>query len=107
MSVTFRDARTGRLITRILKITSARDHTSESQKEGWRSVLLEGLVKTYNASPRGQLNPIDENEFIIIIKGLGTDHANDQKKLAHLINEWTTNAQIIMHGKRYLLSAEL
>jgi hypothetical protein len=40
------------------------------------------------------------------IKGLGTDHANDQKKLAHLINEWTTNAQIIMHGKRYLLSVQ-
>ncbi|KAJ7610542.1 hypothetical protein DFH06DRAFT_1148087 [Mycena polygramma] len=105
--VTFRDARTGRPITRILDVTSARDHTSESQMEGWRVVLLEGLVKTYNSSPLGQVNPIDEDEFITFIKGLGTDHANDQKKLARLINEWTTNARKIMMGKTYLLTADI
>jgi hypothetical protein len=70
-------------------------------------VLVNGLVKTYNASPLGQVNPIDEDEFITFIKGLGTDHANDQKKLARLINEWTTNSRKIMLGKHYLSSTAL
>ncbi|KAJ7746090.1 hypothetical protein B0H14DRAFT_3606184 [Mycena olivaceomarginata] len=103
--VTFRDAHTGRPITRILDITSAPDHTSEAQLAGWHEVLVNGLVKTYNASPLGQVNPIDEDEFITFIKGLGTDHANDQKKLARLINEWTTNSRKIMLGKQYLSTA--
>ncbi|KAJ7437685.1 hypothetical protein B0H11DRAFT_2255169 [Mycena galericulata] len=60
--VTFRDARTGRPITRILDITSAPDHTSESQLEGWHEVLVKGLVNTYNSSPLGQVNPIDADE---------------------------------------------
>ncbi|KAJ7936601.1 hypothetical protein B0H13DRAFT_1450923, partial [Mycena leptocephala] len=75
--VTFLDARTGRPITRILDITSAPDHTSEAQMAGWHDVLVEGLVGTHNASPLGQVNPIDPDEFITFIKGLGTDHAND------------------------------
>ncbi|KAJ7120100.1 hypothetical protein C8R44DRAFT_623876 [Mycena epipterygia] len=105
--VTFRDARTGRPITRILDITSAPDHTSEAQLAGWHDVLVKGLINTYNASPPGQVNPIDEDEFITFIKGLGTDHANDQKKLARLINEWTTNSQKLMMGKRYLSNTAL
>ncbi|KAK6996436.1 hypothetical protein R3P38DRAFT_2565678, partial [Favolaschia claudopus] len=76
--VTFRDPRTGKPVTRILDITSATDHTSESQFEGWRTVLVEGLVGTYNASPLGRANPIDVDEFITFIRALGTDHANDQ-----------------------------
>ncbi|KAJ7872281.1 hypothetical protein B0H14DRAFT_3438961 [Mycena olivaceomarginata] len=105
--VTFRDAQTGRPITRILDITSAPDHTSEAQLAGWHDVLVKGLINTYNTSPLGQVNPIDEDEFITFIKGLGTNHANDQKKLARLINEWTTNSQKLMMGKRYLSSTAL
>ncbi|KAJ7931918.1 hypothetical protein B0H13DRAFT_1857568 [Mycena leptocephala] len=105
--VTFRDARTGHPTTRILDITSAPDHTSEVLLAGWHEVLVNGLVKTYNASPLGQVNPIDEDEFITFIRGLGTDHTTDQKKLARLINEWMTNSQKLMLGKRYLSSTAL
>ncbi|KAJ7699750.1 hypothetical protein B0H14DRAFT_2649010, partial [Mycena olivaceomarginata] len=98
---------TGRPITRILDITSAPDHTSEAQLAGWQDVLVKGLINTYNASPLGQVNPIDEDEFITFIKGLGTNHANDQKKLARLINEGTTNSQKLMMGKRYLSNTAL
>ncbi|KAJ6552438.1 hypothetical protein DFH09DRAFT_925151 [Mycena vulgaris] len=105
--ITFRDPATGRPITRILDITSAPDHTSEAQMAGWRIVLQDGLVKTYNASPLGQVAPIDEDEFITFIKALGTDHANDQKKLARLVNEWTTEAEKIMLGKKYLSSNDI
>ncbi|KAJ7082601.1 hypothetical protein C8R43DRAFT_909620 [Mycena crocata] len=105
--VTFRDPATGQPITRILDITSAPDHTSEAQMAGWRAVIEDGLIKTYNTLPLGQLNPIDEDEFITFIKALGTDHANDQKKLARLITMWTTNARKIMVGKSYLSSLEL
>jgi hypothetical protein len=68
---------------------------------------VKGLINTYNASPLGQVNPIDEDEFITFIKGLGTDHANDQKKLARLINGWTTNSQKLMMGKQYLSNTAL
>ncbi|KAK6987769.1 hypothetical protein R3P38DRAFT_3445906 [Favolaschia claudopus] len=86
---------------------SATDHTSESQMEGWRTVLVEGLVGTYNASPLGRANPIDVDEFITFIKALGTDHANDQKKLARLITEWVRNSRTVMLGKRWLSSASM
>ncbi|KAJ6576885.1 hypothetical protein DFH09DRAFT_1077839 [Mycena vulgaris] len=88
--VTFRDPATGRPITRILDITSAPDHTSEAEMAEWRSVLQDGLV-----------TPIDEDEFITFIKALGTNQ-NDQKKLARLVNEGTTEAEKIMLGKKYL-----
>ncbi|KAJ7061454.1 hypothetical protein B0H15DRAFT_958867 [Mycena belliarum] len=68
---------------------------------------MQGLVKTYNDSPLGQENPIDEDEFITFIKGMGTDHANDQKKLARLVNSWITNAHKIVLGKRFLLNTDL
>ncbi|KAK6997126.1 hypothetical protein R3P38DRAFT_2563891 [Favolaschia claudopus] len=105
--VTFRDPHTGQPVTRILDITSATDHTSESQMEGWRTVLVEGLVGTYNASPLGRANPIDVDEFITFIKALGTDHANDQKRLARLITEWVRNSRTVMLGKRWLSESSL
>ncbi|KAK7025788.1 hypothetical protein R3P38DRAFT_3269427 [Favolaschia claudopus] len=67
----------------------------------------EGLVGTYNASPLGRANPIDVDEFITFIKALGTDHANDQKKLARLITEWVRNSRTVMLGKRWLSSASM
>ncbi|KAK6992055.1 hypothetical protein R3P38DRAFT_2571637 [Favolaschia claudopus] len=110
--VTFRDPHTGQPVTRILDITSATDHTSESQMEGWRTVLVEGLVGTYNASPLGRANltsanPIDVDDFITFITALGTDHANDQKKLARLITEWVRNSRTVMLGKRWLSESSL
>ncbi|KAF8193551.1 hypothetical protein K438DRAFT_1969460 [Mycena galopus ATCC 62051] len=83
------------------------NHTSEAQLSGWKSTINDSLVGTYNASPLGQANPIDNDEFITFIKGLGSDHAADQKKWARLTNEWTTGAHKIMLGKEYLLQHDM
>ncbi|KAJ6521054.1 hypothetical protein DFH09DRAFT_1097996 [Mycena vulgaris] len=90
-------------VTRMLDITSAANHTSEEQFSSWKNVTKSSLVDTYNASPLGQDNPIDHDEFITFIKGMGTDHVNDQKKLARFCNDWTTNAQKSYTGKRTCL----
>lgn len=99
--VTFRDPKTGLPTTRILDITSAPNHTSESQLKGWQSVV-HGVVQSFNTSPLGLDNPLDEDEFISFVKGIGTDHANDQKKLVRLCEMWTTNSHKTLLGKRYL-----
>ncbi|KAJ7766983.1 hypothetical protein DFH07DRAFT_915798 [Mycena maculata] len=104
--LTFRDPETGVPVTRILDITSAANHTSEAQMEGWRAIV-HGLVQTFNESPLGQTNPINEDEFVTFIKGIGTDHANDQKKLVRLCEMWTSGAHKIMLGKRHLSNNEL
>ncbi|KAJ7605696.1 hypothetical protein DFH06DRAFT_1020041 [Mycena polygramma] len=94
-------------VTRMLDTTSAPNHTSEEQLLGWQSTINSGLVDTYNASPLGQENPIDNDEFVTFMMGIGADHAPDQKKWKRLTNEWTTNAHKIMLGKHYLSNTEL
>ncbi|KAJ7835600.1 hypothetical protein B0H13DRAFT_2369247 [Mycena leptocephala] len=64
-------------VTRMLNTTSARNHTSEEQLAGWQDTIQRSLVYTYNASPLGQENSIDNDEFVTFIKGIGADHAPD------------------------------
>ncbi|KAJ7475354.1 hypothetical protein B0H11DRAFT_2235650 [Mycena galericulata] len=94
-------------LTRMLDITSAPNHTSEEQLAGWKSTIQNSLVDTFNASPLGQENPIDNDEFVTFIKALGSDHAADQRKWVRLTNDWTTDAHKIMLGKRYLSSNDI
>jgi hypothetical protein len=91
----------------MLDITSAPNHTSAAQLAGWKQIMRCALVDTYNASPLGQADPIDLDEFITWLTSLGTDHANDQLLLAKLKREWKITAQKIMLGKKYLASTDL
>ncbi|KAF7343807.1 hypothetical protein MSAN_01961700 [Mycena sanguinolenta] len=72
--------KTGEMIpvTRMLDTTSAPNHTSEEQFASWQSIIKTSLVDTYNASPLGQDNPLDDDEFVTFLKGLGSDHSPDQ-----------------------------
>ncbi|KAF8195978.1 hypothetical protein K438DRAFT_1587093 [Mycena galopus ATCC 62051] len=94
-------------VTRMLNITSAPNHTSTAQLAGWKETIQYSLVDTYNASPLGQADPIDLNEFITWLKSLGTDHANDQKLLTKMKNQWIINSHKIMLGKVYLATTDL
>ncbi|KAF7341787.1 hypothetical protein MSAN_02033400 [Mycena sanguinolenta] len=67
-------------VTHMLDTTSAPNHTSEEQFASWESIIKTGLVDTYNASPLGQDNPLDDDEFVTFLKGLGSDHSPDQGK---------------------------
>jgi uncharacterized phage-associated protein len=91
----------------MLDTSSAPNHTSKAQLEGWQHTINHSLVATYNASPLGQSAPIDNDEFVSFIKALGTDHAPDQKKWARLTNVWTTNAHKKMLGKQYMSNHDL
>ncbi|KAJ7706653.1 hypothetical protein B0H17DRAFT_1125512 [Mycena rosella] len=88
--VTFHDPVTGRCI---LDITSAPNHTSEAQMAGWKTVLQEGLVDTFNASP------IDIDEVITLIKVL--------EKFARLMEQWITISHPVLLGRKYLSSHDL
>jgi hypothetical protein len=91
----------------MLDTTSARNHTSEEQLAGWQDTIQRSLVYTYNASPLGQENSIDNDEFVTFIKGIGADHAPDQKKWARLTADWVLVAHKIMAGKQYLSNTEM
>ncbi|KAJ7678749.1 hypothetical protein B0H14DRAFT_2655746 [Mycena olivaceomarginata] len=82
--VTYTKAGEDTPVTRMLDITSAPNHTSAAQLAGWKQIMRYALVDTYNASPLGQADPIDLDEFITWLTSLGTDHANDQLLLAKL-----------------------
>ncbi|KAJ7251477.1 hypothetical protein B0H12DRAFT_1185276 [Mycena haematopus] len=94
-------------VTRMLDTTSAPNHTAEEQLASWQSIVKTGLVDTYNTSPLGQDNPIDEDEFVTFIKGVGSDHAADQKKWKRFMDGWVTHSHKVMLGKKYLSTHEL
>ncbi|KAG1805530.1 uncharacterized protein BJ212DRAFT_1303991 [Suillus subaureus] len=74
------------------KITCARgilhevNHTSETQLQGWKHQATE-MYSTYNDVMGGH-NAADIQDFAPKVKGMLTDHAEDQKKLVHLFAEW-------------------
>ena len=65
-------------------ISSALNHTSETQLAGWQEVVQE-FYELFNDMPLDSCQWAILLEFAIKIKGMHTDHAEDQKKLACLI----------------------
>ncbi|KAJ6540776.1 hypothetical protein B0H19DRAFT_959217, partial [Mycena capillaripes] len=87
---------------RYLGLGTAPNHTSESQLQGWQALVHE-MYTLYNASPRGQANPVDEREFYAKIAGMITDHAADQNKLAFLFQALKMQMDREIRGERALL----
>ncbi|PBK79975.1 hypothetical protein ARMGADRAFT_977390, partial [Armillaria gallica] len=90
--------------THSMGISIAPSHTSEEQLEGWKR-RRDDLYATYNASPLGESTPADPNSFAAKIRGMGSDHAEDQKKLARLIENWKEMSDILVRGRRYMEEA--
>ncbi|EIW58834.1 uncharacterized protein TRAVEDRAFT_101714, partial [Trametes versicolor FP-101664 SS1] len=84
---------------RFLGIHSAPNHTSDSQLRGWQE-LTGTIFDTYNASPQGQADPIDARSFLQKVHGMLTDHAEDQKRLKKLFEEWKRGADRELRGER-------
>ncbi|OSC96596.1 hypothetical protein PYCCODRAFT_1378837 [Trametes coccinea BRFM310] len=84
---------------RTLGVTTAPNHTSETQLEGWVS-LTSSFYNIYNASPRGRESPADQRTFATKITGMLTDHAEDQKKLVRLIQGWKTTCDRELRGEK-------
>ncbi|KAF8059795.1 hypothetical protein FPV67DRAFT_1707711 [Lyophyllum atratum] len=86
---------------RFFGVSSAANHTSEMQFQGLKDHVTR-MYTTYNKSPLGHDTPADVFLFATYILGLGTDHAEDQKKLARLILEWKVVIDLELRGQRFL-----
>ncbi|TFK79123.1 hypothetical protein K466DRAFT_506106 [Polyporus arcularius HHB13444] len=89
-----------------LGVTTAPSHTSEEQLRGWIDAL-ESLCTTWNASPRGQQEPLSVADILSKIKGMNTDHAEDQKKLVRLFMELKVRTDRERRGQRAILEGAL
>jgi hypothetical protein len=92
--------------TRFAGINAAENHTSDTQFDGWIT-MIKDIFGIYKDSPMGQRAVIDLFDFASKIKGLSTDHAEDQKKLFRLIQEWKKLCDRERRGEDVLLSAAL
>ncbi|KAI1785512.1 hypothetical protein LXA43DRAFT_1065838 [Ganoderma leucocontextum] len=84
-----------------LGISSAPNHTSKMQLHGLQKHVGE-LYDVYNASPHGHDNPTDARQFMNKLRGMNTDHTEDQKKLHRLTAELKTRNNQEVRGERAL-----
>ena len=73
--------------TRTLGVHSAPNHTSETQVKGWKEVLLE-IVEIFMNSPLAKSAHLQFSlkQFYEKLKGMNSDHAEDQKKAFRLLS---------------------
>ena len=76
------------------------------QLEGWKK-KRDQYYYTYNNSPMGLLYPASVVAFAAYLLGLRSDHAEDQKKLARMLEEWKKISDRALHGKKYMQSLAL
>lgn len=66
---------------------AATSHTSEAQLHGWQ-VRFDKIIGMWNRSPLAQDQPLSLPVILGKLKGMLSDHANDQKCLAALFEGW-------------------
>ncbi|KDQ16577.1 hypothetical protein BOTBODRAFT_173079 [Botryobasidium botryosum FD-172 SS1] len=91
---------------RFLGINTSVNHTSETQLQGWKDVMG-SIFEAYNAAPIGKKNPLDVRNFACAVKGMNTDHAEDQKKLFREFEGWKEICEQELRGEAVLRSSEL
>ncbi|KAF8587696.1 hypothetical protein K439DRAFT_1614130 [Ramaria rubella] len=72
-----------------LGVHLAVNHTSKTQLSGLQT-QLEDLYSTYNSGTQGNTKKVGQREFAVKLKGVNTNHAADQKRLAQLLRQWKT-----------------
>lgn len=91
-------------VTRTLGIASAPSHTSQKQFDGWKRDLQD-LCDIQNQLPSKQDQPkLVVEKIATKIRGMGTDHAEDQKKLSRLIQAWKISSDREVRGHEILTS---
>ncbi|KAI0081929.1 hypothetical protein K474DRAFT_1703403 [Panus rudis PR-1116 ss-1] len=74
-------------VTRTLPVSSGANHTSETQL-AWIRANLQAICDIWKASPKESRYPLlSFARLFVKLLGMGSDHAEDQKKLARLIEE--------------------
>ncbi|KAF9478411.1 hypothetical protein BDN70DRAFT_767364, partial [Pholiota conissans] len=92
--------------TRFLGIGTAPNHTSNMQLHGLQK-QVEMIYNVYNKSPLGENAPADAIAFPTYMLGLGSDHAEDQKRLSKLLLEWKIISTKQINGRRYMETTPL
>ncbi|TFY75731.1 hypothetical protein EWM64_g8282 [Hericium alpestre] len=88
---------------RAMPVLMAPNHTSQEQLNGWKYRFVD-MADTYNRSPVGIDNPLSLDEILDKIKGMISDHANDQKHLATLFEKWKLEVDREIRGRRAVMS---
>lgn len=81
---------------------TAVNHTSETQFSIVQK-FIERLVEIWSSCPLGSHVSVTLLQLIDIIRGMNTDHAEDQKKLARLIKQWIHEGRMELQGEHILL----
>ncbi|KAI0070580.1 hypothetical protein K474DRAFT_1608449, partial [Panus rudis PR-1116 ss-1] len=91
-------------VTRTLPITSGVDHTSETQLH-WFKTNIQNICDIWKQCPKAAHAPLMSLARLIVkLNGMGSDHAEDQKKLARLKEELKVICQYLVLGEDELLS---
>lgn len=90
---------------RLMGVYSSIDHTSETQFNGWKSIL-DDTFEAFNKSPlAAELDlTLDQYVFFRKLVAMQTDHAMDQKKLVRLMKAWKALLNNRFLGARHLAS---
>ncbi|KAA1466166.1 hypothetical protein DENSPDRAFT_768715 [Dentipellis sp. KUC8613] len=88
---------------RALPVTLAPSHTSAQQLRGWNHRLSD-ICTLYNNSPLGKLDPLTIPEVLRKVKGMLSDHANDQKSLAAQFELWKKDSDRQERGAQVVAS---
>ncbi|KDQ15074.1 hypothetical protein BOTBODRAFT_109214, partial [Botryobasidium botryosum FD-172 SS1] len=91
---------------RFLGINTAVNHTSETQLQGWKDTMTD-IYAHYNASLFGQRKPEDVRDFARAVAGMSTDHAEDQKKLCRIFEDWKKLCERERRGEAAFNSASI
>ena len=87
-------------VNRFLGISTAVDHTAETQVQGWKDINAE-IHEIYNTTV-GVDNPVDPDTMPARLTGLNGDHAADQKKTGRGIggeDGWKQQADRKLRGE--------
>ncbi|KAH7922726.1 hypothetical protein BV22DRAFT_1016713 [Leucogyrophana mollusca] len=92
----------GQTTTRFVGVMHEVNHTSKTQFEGWKERVGD-MYTTYNeCMSAGGQETVEVRQFPAKVKGMLTDHAEDQKKLARLIAEWKQWCEREVRGEKAL-----
>ncbi|KAF9260488.1 hypothetical protein L218DRAFT_1002612 [Marasmius fiardii PR-910] len=77
-------------------------HTAEEQLDGWKTIIQDN-VSIYNDSPLGQRKHVNWHDFFILLCGMNSDHAEDQKKLFCLMEGLKETLEQEKRGEKVIM----
>jgi hypothetical protein len=84
-----------------LPITTILDHSSKTQRNDWIRVIR-AIFSVYDSVFEKDITAQTWRDFVAKIKGMSTDHANDQKLLIQLLTAWKSEIDRQVRGEAAL-----